>query len=117
MDNNNNDLSELLDTKKKNVKVENLSMALSEINSMYRDNELVIRPEYQRLLKWTPKQKTLLIESVLLGLPLPSVFVSVDDAGKWEIVDGLQRLSTIFDFMGGLKEEDYKQIPDYKPFK
>ena len=40
MDNNNN-LSELLDTKKKNIKVENLSMSVGELNSMYRDNELI----------------------------------------------------------------------------
>lgn len=113
----NNSLNELLDTKKKNIKVENLSMSVGEINSMYRDSELILRPEYQRLLKWTPKQKTLFIESLLLGLPTPSVFVSVDDNGKWEIVDGLQRLSTIFDFIDGLKEEDCKQIPSYKPFK
>lgn len=110
-------LIDILDEKKRQIKVENLSISINEIYSMYQNNELILRPEYQRLLKWKEKQKTLFIESLLLGFPTPSIFISVDDDGKWEIVDGLQRLSTIFDFIGDLRSEDTKDIPLYKSFK
>jgi hypothetical protein len=113
----NNQLIKLLEENKKKVRVENLSMSIGEIISMYEKKEIKLRPEYQRLLKWDNKQKTLLIESLLLSLPTPSVFVSADDEGKWEVVDGLQRISTFIDFIYGLREEDTKDIPNYIPFK
>ena len=114
---NQENLITLLENKKKNVRVENLAISIGEIYSMYAGGELLLRPEYQRLLKWNKKQKTLFIESLLLGLPTPSIFVSTDENGKWEVVDGLQRLSTVFDFIGELKEEDTKYIPKHDPFK
>ncbi len=111
-------LVELLDSNKANVKVENLAMSIGELISMYENGELILRPEYQRLLKWQAKQKTLLIESLLLGLPTPSVFVSANAEGQWEIVDGLQRLSTIIDYVSGLKDDDTRYMePQYIRFK
>ena len=113
----NDKLNELLDSNKKNVKVENLAMSVGELISMYESGELILKPEYQRLLKWDSKQKTLLIESLLLGLPMPSVFVSANTDGKWEIVDGLQRVSTIVDYVIGLKRDDTKYMePKYIRF-
>ena len=57
-------LLKLLEEQKRNIKVENLSMSIGEIYSMYRDGELILRPEYQRLLKWKSKQKTLFTENL-----------------------------------------------------
>ena len=111
------DLLKLVDENRKKVRVENLAISLGEIISMYKSDEIILRPEYQRLLKWNNKQKTLFVESLLLGLPTPSIFVSADQDGKWEIVDGLQRISTIIDFIYGLKEADKRDIPRYSPFK
>lgn len=110
-------LISLLDERRKIVRVEHLAMSLGEIVSMYKSGELILRPEYQRLLKWNEKQKTLFIESLLLGLPTPTVFVASGDEGKWEVVDGLQRVSTVIDFIAGLKSEDTGDIPNYEPFK
>jgi uncharacterized protein with ParB-like and HNH nuclease domain len=73
-----------------------------------------LRPEYQRYFRWTLEQKSKLIESVLIGLPLPSFFMAQDSEGRWEVVDGMQRLSTIFDFMGVLKD---KQQRNYERFE
>lgn len=81
------------------------AMSIGEITNLYRDDELVIRPAFQRLFRWTTYQKSRLIESILLGIPIPSIFVSQRDDGVWEVVDGLQRLSTILEFMGDLKTE------------
>jgi Protein of unknown function DUF262 len=80
-------------------------MSIGELSNLYRDDELDIHPEFQRIFRWTDEQKTRLIESILLGIPLPSIFVAQNDRGIWDVVDGVQRLSTIFQFMGILKDE------------
>ncbi|WP_181314571.1 DUF262 domain-containing protein [Photobacterium phosphoreum] len=71
--------------------------------NMFEDGELFITPEYQRVFRWSLFQQTRFIESVLLGIPIPPIFVAEDDEGKWEVVDGLQRISTIFSFFGILE--------------
>lgn len=78
-------------------------MSIGEITSLYKDNELDIHPEFQRVFRWSLPQKSKLIESVLLGIPLPSIFVSQRDDGVWDVIDGVQRLSTIFEFIGIFK--------------
>ena len=60
---------------------------------------LVLDPEFQREEVWNPKQKSELIESILMGIPLPLIYVKEDNNGVCIIVDGRQRLTTIFDFM------------------
>ncbi|PCJ08757.1 MAG: hypothetical protein COB16_06595 [Rhodobacteraceae bacterium] len=98
-------LEKLLDNARRTVKTDSYPMSIGELAGMYEREEIVLRPEYQRYFRWSTEQKSKLIESILIGLPLPSVFVSQDDDGNWEVVDGMQRLSTIFDFMGILKPE------------
>ncbi len=64
-------------------------------------------PEFQRRKVWSPAQKCRLIESLLLRIPLPAFYFSTAADGKMQVVDGLQRLSTIHDFVrGGPKGED-----------
>lgn len=81
-------------------------MSIGELTNLYRDGELRIRPEFQRFFRWTPMQKTHLIESILLGIPLPSIFVAQSETGSWELVDGLQRVSTILQFQGELLDAE-----------
>ncbi len=108
-------LEATLDKARKDVKAESYPMSIGEIINMYENDEIVLRPEYQRYFRWTPEQKSKLIESILIGLPLPSFFMAQDDEGRWEVVDGMQRLSTIFDFIDILKEQNKKQ-DGYKRF-
>lgn len=56
-------------------------------------------PDFQRYTVWSPKQKSELIESILMGIPLPLIYVKEDDKGVYIIVDGRQRLTTLFQFM------------------
>jgi hypothetical protein len=77
-------------------------MSIGELTNMYKAGELIIRPEFQRFFRWSNAQKSRLIESVLLGIPLPSIFVAQTPDGKWELVDGLQRVSTILQLQGEL---------------
>lgn len=99
-------LIEQIDKKRKEIKTDGYPMAISEWISMYESNELDIHPEFQRFYRWSLSQKTALIESILLGIPLPPIFVSQRSDGVWDVVDGLQRLSTIFQFLGILKDEN-----------
>ncbi|WP_342249899.1 DUF262 domain-containing protein [Sphingomonas sp. OTU376] len=86
-------------------------MSIGELTNLYREDELVIRPEFQRFFRWTATQKSRLVESLLLGIPLPSVFVAQTESGVWEVVDGLQRLSTILELQGELKDSNGARKP------
>ena len=101
-----NDLQQEIDEKKKEIFTDGYPMSIGELSSLYSENELDIHPEFQRFFRWTTLQKSKLIESILLGIPIPSIFVSQREDGVWDVVDGLQRLSTIFQFMGILKDEN-----------
>ena len=82
---------------------ESYQMSIGELAHLYKDEELDIHPEFQRVFRWSETQKTKLIESIMLNIPIPPIFVSQDEEGIWDVIDGVQRLSTIFEFMGILK--------------
>ena len=86
------------------------SMSVGELASMYKDGELNLHPEFQRFFRWTDEQKSRFIESLLLGIPIPPIFVAQRDDGKWDVIDGLQRLSTIFELMGELLNDEGKKV-------
>ena len=88
------------------VKTDSYSMSVGEVTAMYERAEIDINPEFQRLFRWDVDQKSRLIESILLGIPLPSIFVFEKDDASWELIDGLQRISTLLEFMGLLKKPD-----------
>ena len=88
-------------------------ISFGELVSLYEKKELIIQPEYQRLFRWKPTQKTRFIESLLLNIPIPPIFVFSDKHGRWELVDGLQRVSTVLEFMGKLRNEDGKPVPPF----
>lgn len=68
---------------------------------------ICLDPDFQRSESiWKPIQKSRLIESVLLGIPLPMFYVSASPTGVWDVVDGIQRLGTFRDFMLGKKYLD-----------
>lgn len=96
-------LDEIIAKKRNSLKTDRLDMSFGELMNMFEDGELFITPEYQRVFRWSLFQQTRFIESVLLGIPIPPIFVAEDDEGKWEVVDGLQRISTIFSFFGILE--------------
>ena len=91
-----------VDKKRREISSDNLSMSVGELLNLYKDKELDIHPEFQRVFRWDLQQKSRLIESLLLGIPLPSIYVATSAQGVWEVIDGVQRLSTIFEFMGEL---------------
>ena len=104
------DLEKQILQKSKEISTDAYAMSVGEMISLYKDGEIDIHPEFQRFFRWTPSQKSRLIESLLLGIPLPSLFVSQRSDGAWDVIDGLQRLSTILQLTGDLKDENGDQV-------
>jgi hypothetical protein len=92
-------------TARKKVVTDGYDMSLGELISLYQKEELKIDPIFQRLFRWDDERKTRFVESILLGIPFPPIFVYQDEGGIWELIDGLQRLSTVFQLTGDLKGE------------
>lgn len=107
-------LEDEINKKSKEIQTDGYPMSLGELINLYKDEELEIHPEFQRFFRWNNYQKTKFIESILLGIPIPPIFVSQREDGVWDVVDGLQRLSTIFEFVGILRDENGEKLPPSK---
>jgi uncharacterized protein with ParB-like and HNH nuclease domain len=105
-----NNLQKEIDEMSKSIKTDSYPMSIGEIINIYGDGDLIINPEYQRLFRWDISQQSSLIESILLGIPLPPIYVYQTEDGKWNLIDGQQRLSTILKFVGVLKTKDGELI-------
>ena len=92
-------IDEVIDQTIGEVRTEALDLSFGELLNLYKDGELVIQPEYQRLFRWSEEQRSRLIESVLLELPIPPIFVIENEDGVLELIDGLQRFSSIIQFI------------------
>lgn len=103
-------LVEELDQARTEIVSDGYEMSIGELMNLYRDDELTINPEYQRLFRWDATAKTRFIESLLLGIPIPPIFVFQDEFGVWELIDGLQRLSTVFQFTELLEGEKAAEL-------
>lgn len=80
-------------------------LPLQVVVQMFISGELVI-PDYQRNFVWSIKQASLLIESFLLGLPVPQIFLYVDQDNRFEVIDGQQRVTSITYFINGFFGEE-----------
>ena len=100
-----------LEKAEQSIATDSYSMSVGELISSYVFGEIEIHPEFQRFFRWDDYQKTRLIESFLLGLPIPPIFVFQKSNGKWELIDGLQRVSTILQFVGVLKTKSEEIVP------
>jgi uncharacterized protein with ParB-like and HNH nuclease domain len=97
-----------LNRERRHIKTDNYPMSIGEVINNFKLGEINLSPAYQRLYRWKNHQKTKFIESIFLGIPIPAIFVSQQKNGTWDVVDGVQRLSTILEFVGELSE--YSQL-------
>ncbi|MBR4758206.1 MAG: DUF262 domain-containing protein [Bacteroidaceae bacterium] len=85
----------------------------SEVFAMYtkyKKGRLNVQPDYQRKYVWDSKKASLLIESILLGIPIPLIYLADEGNGVINVIDGQQRLTSLFSFIDG-------SFPDGKKFK
>ncbi len=83
-------------------------LSFRELISMYEEDEL-IKPELQRKYIWEKPEASRFVESILLGLPVPSIFLANTSDSKKLIIDGYQRIMTVYDYVrGGIWKKDGK---------
>src|ERR1700728_1819203 len=80
------------------VSTDTYTVTWKELLGNYKDEELIIDPEYQRLFRWSLDQQTQYLESILLNIPSPPLFLAQNKNSKFEVIDGLQRVSTLLKF-------------------
>jgi len=90
------------------IKHESITFSIAELVGMYEaePKEIKLAPEFQRLFRWSRDQQSNFIESLILEIPIPALFFYENEDGVWELLDGLQRLSTIIRFFNQV------EIPD-----
>ncbi len=82
-------------------------LSFRELISMYNEDEL-LKPELQRKYVWEKIEASRFIESILLGLPVPSIFLANTKDEKKLIIDGYQRIMTVYDYVNGIWSKDNK---------
>ena len=96
---NNEDESILNPYNPDDIKVRTAVYSLTDLFSKINNEDIELSPDFQRHFVWNNTQKSRLIESILLGIPLPVFYFAQDKDGVFQVVDGLQRLSTIRDYL------------------
>ncbi|MDF5726428.1 MAG: DUF262 domain-containing protein [Rhizonema sp. PD37] len=87
------------DPTKADIDIREDPQTVFELMRKYDNRRLIIDPDFQRNLVWKLEQKSKFIESVILNFPLPPWYVNQTTEGKYIIVDGLQRTSTLHEFV------------------
>lgn len=103
-------LDEQIENARKDIRADRMDMSFGEIMNMYDEGELIISPEFQRAFRWEKDKQVRFIESLLLGIPIPPIFVAETKENVWELVDGLQRISTVLSFFGKLKDSEKNNL-------
>jgi hypothetical protein len=96
-----------IDSRVSQVKTSSLDISFNELLDMFKSGELVIAPEYQRLFRWSELKQSQFIESIALEMPIPPIYVIELEDGRYELIDGLQRISTYLHFRG-----EHPDIPE-----
>jgi hypothetical protein len=74
---------------------------IKDLHDRYKDGELSLQPDFQRQFVWDRTRSSRLIESVLLGVPLPIIYLAEEGDGNESVIDGQQRLTSFFEFLDG----------------
>lgn len=94
----------------------NTEFTIRDLLNLIERKSINLRPPYQRNFIWTPKDQRLLIDSIHKGYPLPNFFVLINEDGKYEMVDGQQRATTIYKYYKNeFKDNNNNFFRDYDP--
>jgi hypothetical protein len=92
-----------IDSKLAKVHTQSLDLSFNEILDMFKTKELDINPDYQRLFRWSEGARSRFIESLLLEMPVPPIYVIEQEEGQYLLIDGLQRISSYLHLRGELE--------------
>lgn len=90
--------SEEIPSEKRILRTQSYDKSIADLVAMIRSGDLSLNPDYQRNYVWENKKASLLVESILLNVPIPVVYAEEDNENKWNVVDGLQRLNSLYRF-------------------
>lgn len=111
------ELSQQLNEQRRKVDFNTYDMSVRELISMVNDGDINIAPEYQRKFRWDEKRQSQLIESIFLGIPVPSLFMATNQDNTWEVIDGVQRLSSIISFAADLDSAARRTLEKQEPLR
>ncbi|MNF56472.1 hypothetical protein D3C84_379590 [compost metagenome] len=96
-------IQEQLNANRRSVAFDSYDVTVRQLYDMIAEGIIDVTPEYQRHFVWNQERQSQLIESLLLGIPIPSLFMATNADSTWEVIDGLQRLTTLVNFVGDVK--------------
>lgn len=96
------DLISVIESRLKKVHTRSLDLSFNELLDMYNVGEINISPDFQRLFRWSEGTRSRFIESLLLELPVPPIYVIEEEEGRYLLIDGLQRISSYLHLRGKL---------------
>jgi hypothetical protein len=89
------------ESKQRDLLTSVLDYNLNSLTDLVRTRRIDLSPKYQRRNRWREDRKSTLIESFLMNVPVPPVFFNEDEYGSYSVIDGKQRLTSIFEFFSG----------------
>ncbi len=120
------DLTSQLSDQRRKVDFDTYDITVQQLIAMVETGAINVAPAYQRQYRWDELRQSRFIESIFLGIPIPSLFMAANPDGTWELVDGVQRLSTLVHFAGNEKARlklgmstrlelgNLEKLPDFK---
>lgn len=81
--------------------VQSSDLSLGSLAGMIGGRAIDIEPHYQRRHRWSAQKQSALIESFLLNVPVPPIYLAEDKLGRYSVVDGKQRLTAIYEYLSG----------------
>jgi len=100
-----------LEKQRRKVDFDTYDIIVDQLVNMVESGAIDVAPVYQRQFRWDNSKRSHLIESLLLGVPVPSLFMASNRDGTWELVDGVQRLSTLVQFAGSDEAKAKLRLP------
>lgn len=101
---------EELNKLKRSVDFNTYDFSVKELVSLVQEHVVSIAPDYQRKFRWDEERQSALIESILLGIPIPSIFMATNSDATWEVIDGVQRISTLLNFVLDKDDQFRKEL-------
>src|SRR3954447_22580109 len=105
----NKDLISAISSNLRQASTQALDISFNELLDMSESQELNISPDYQRLFRWSEGARSRFIESLLLEMPVPPIYVVEEEDNKKLLIDGLQRVSSYLHFRGMLSAPHLKE--------
>ncbi|MGC0410241.1 hypothetical protein RKD32_003108 [Streptomyces sp. SAI-195] len=106
------ELIEAVDRRISGGRTRSIDFSFNELADMHESGELIIDPDFQRVFRWTEGARSRFVESLLLELPIPPIFLIETDEREYELIDGLQRISSFLHFRGEIEGEEALVLSD-----